>query len=65
MMTVRDLNRHQLNELKESYACQLRQDGISWGELCEAHKIPDDIIFEHYDGVTFVEEDFGYHTEEY
>ena len=46
-MVVQDLSRQQLNELKESYAQQLKQDGISWGELSEAHEIPDEIIFEH------------------
>lgn len=57
-MVVQDLSRPQLNELKESYAQQLKQDDISWGELSEAHEIPDEIIFEHYDGVTFTHDDF-------
>ena len=57
-MVVQDLSRQQLNELKESYAQQLKQDGISWGELSEAHEIPDEIIFEHYNGVTFTPDDF-------
>lgn len=57
-MVVQDLSRQQLNELKESYAQQLKQDDISWGELSESHEIPDEIIFEHYDGVTFTPDDF-------
>ena len=58
-MTVRELNRDQLNELKEAYAIQLKQYGdISYEELINAHKIPDDVIFEHYDGTSFTEDDF-------
>lgn len=57
-MGVQDLNRQQLNELKESYAVQLKQDGISWGELSEAYEIPDEIIFEYYDGIVFTPDDF-------
>lgn len=64
-MTVRELNREQLDELKQTYACQLRDCGedeevigISYEELIDATFIPDDVIFHHYDGITFVEEDF-------
>lgn len=57
-MVVQDLNRQQIDELKESYAVQLKQDGISWEELSEAYEIPDEIIFEYYDGIVFTLDDF-------
>ena len=64
-MTVRDLNREQLDELKQAYACQLMDCGedeevmgIGYEELVDASFIPDDIIFNHYDGVWFTAEDF-------
>ena len=58
-MTVRELNRDQLNELKEAYAIQLKQYGdISYEELINAHDTPDDVIFEYYDGTIFTEDDF-------
>ena len=56
--TVRDLSRDELNELKEAYDTQLKNDGISYGELAESHEIPDDIIFNHYEGVIFTKNDF-------
>jgi hypothetical protein len=55
---VTDLTRDELNELKAAYAEQLNDDGISWGELCESREIPDDIIFEHFGDIGFVEDDF-------
>lgn len=64
-MTVRELNREQLDELKQTYACQLRDCGedeevigISYQELVDALRIPDEVIFEHYDDIWFVEDDF-------
>ena len=61
MKTVYDLNRDQLDELKQTYAFQLAEtdgDALSYGELADASNIPDDIIFEHYDGVSFTDDDF-------
>ena len=59
MKTVRDLTREQLNELKQSYKIQLEQDGdFSYEELVNATNIPDDVIFEHYEGITFTDDDF-------
>lgn len=64
-MTVRDLNREQLNELKQAYATQLADCGedkevlgISYKELADAAEIPDEVIFNHYDGINFTEDDF-------
>lgn len=61
MKTVYDLNRDQLDELKATYACQLAEiddDVLSYGEIVNAINIPDDVIFEHYDGISFVDDDF-------
>ena len=64
-MTVRELNQEQLKELKQAYVCQLEDCGedfkvlgISYQELVDASFIPDDVIFNHYDGITFTEDDF-------
>ena len=59
-MTVRELSRDQLNELKQVYAAQLTETGeeISYGELVETTEIPDDVIFNHYDGILFTDDDF-------
>ena len=59
-MTVRELSRDQLNELKQAYAARLAETGeeISYGELVEAIEIPDDVIFNHYDGILFTDDDF-------
>lgn len=60
-MTVKELNREQLNELKQNYATQLAEykgDEISYGELVESENIPDEVIFNHYDGISFTSEDF-------
>ena len=59
-MTVRELSRDQLNELKQAYAAQLveTEEEISYGELVEATEITDDVIFNHYDGILFTDDDF-------
>ena len=63
-MYVEELNREQINQLKEAYATDLCNSGdydvlgISYGELFDSHKIPDDFIFEHYAGISFSEDDF-------
>lgn len=64
-MTVKDLSREQLNELKQAYATQLSDCGeneevlgISYEELVDSTEIPDEVIFNHYGGVIFTEYDF-------
>lgn len=63
-MTVRELNKKQLNELKQNYATQLVEcgkdevSGISYDELIESENISDEVIFNHYDGINFTSEDF-------
>lgn len=54
---VRELNKDELDELRWSYYWELvdtgEDEGIEW-----ADDIPDAVLFEHYDGICFVEEDF-------
>ena len=71
-MTVTELTRDQLIQLKQNYMIELADSGEfaevmgvdydapSWGELAWADDIiPDYVIFEHYSGTYFVEDDFG------
>lgn len=61
-MTVRKLNRDQLTELKqrmvsdEIYESEGRTP--SYGELADAEGIPDEKVFEKYEGIDFVPDDF-------
>ena len=64
-MLITELNREQLDELKQTYTTQLHEYGkdeevlgISYQELTDATEIPDDVIFNHYEGMTFTEDDF-------
>ena len=58
-MMVRQLSREQLNELKETYMFETVCSGPSYSDLAEACNIPDELIFEHYDGYDFVNDDFS------
>lgn len=66
-MTVRELNREQLDELKNNLFWNL--DGEQYGDLTEEEKefilnaihpneIPDELVLKNYDGIYFVEDDF-------
>ena len=55
---VQDSSRDELNELKSSFFYQDETQDINEGTFSTPEDIPDKIIFEHYDGVCFVEEDF-------
>lgn len=61
-MTVRQLNSDQLTELKqrmiddEIYEKEGR--GASYSELAEAESIPDEKVFEKYEGTEFSNDDF-------
>lgn len=70
-MTVHELNRDQLIQLKQNYLCQLADEGCyaevrgvdydcpSYGDLMLADEIvPDEFIFAEYNMTNFVEEDF-------
>ena len=71
-MDVRDLNREQLTRLKCHYMAELVNEGTfaevvgrdydepSYYDMAYADEIvPDDVIFDHYEGCDFVEEDFS------
>ena len=61
-MTVMELNYAQLTELKQRMVddeiSETEGRSASYGELANAESIPDEKVFERYDGVEFVEEDF-------
>ena len=59
MKTVKELTREELNELKASYLTKLKEDEFQiYQDYVNAENIPDEIIFEEYEGITFVKEDF-------
>lgn len=58
MKIVQDLTQEQLDELKESYFWQDETQDILQGAYTSPEQIPNDIIFEHYDGICFVDDDF-------
>lgn len=58
-MTVYDLSRAQLIQLKAAYYDQQHPEGVSYGELAAVDDlVSDDTILAEYAGVDFVEEDF-------
>jgi len=70
-MTLQELSKDQLHELKENYLMRLADEGTfaevmrtdydepSYGDLANADEIvPDDVIEREYEGVCFVEDDF-------
>lgn len=70
-MTVYELNRPKLILLKESYYSELVNEGTfsevtgkeydepSWADLANIDsEVPDEVIFNRYDGVTFSDDDF-------
>ena len=57
-MSVKDLTREQLIELKQRYYTE-RNENVSYGELADIDNlVSDNEIFEKYGHITFVEEDF-------
>lgn len=58
MRTVYDLTPEELNELKESFFWQDETQDILEGAYTSPEEIPDEIIFEHYSGLCFVDDDF-------
>lgn len=59
-MNVRELTQEQLDQLKYDYYYQLHEtdDDILGDNILYPCDIPNDVIFEYYDGIYFVEEDF-------
>lgn len=57
-MSVYELSKNQLIELKQNYLCEV-QENVSYGELCDADDIiSDEEIFNEYGNVEFSEDDF-------
>ena len=54
---VFDLTKDELEELRDSYYWQLVDTGEDEG-IDGPEYIPDDVLFDHYAGISFVEEDF-------
>ena len=58
---VQDLTREELDELKQSYICVMKEgsdEPAYWDDLAEAPEyISDETLFEYYDGMTLTEED--------
>lgn len=62
-MTVRELDRDQLAELKQRMAddeiYEIEGRSASYGELAEAaERISDEAVFEEYEGTEFAPDDF-------
>lgn len=61
-MTVHELNREQLDQLKMEFVADMANvhgEDISYGELLDAPAtVSDEQIYKHYDGYIFSEEDF-------
>ena len=59
-MSVYELSKNQLIELKQNYLCEV-QKNVSYGELCDADNIiSDEEIFQTYSCTDFSSEDFMY-----
>lgn len=57
-MTVHELTRDQLNELKQHYICD-ESYHVSMNDIANADiLISDEEIFDEYDGIEFTEDDF-------
>lgn len=57
-MTVKELNRDQIVQLKQDYLVEIRGD-VSYGELADADELVTDAqVFDRYSGVDFVPDDF-------
>lgn len=58
-MKVKELNRQELIELKQNYYCNELGNSASYGELADIDNIvTDEEIFNFYDYVDFVKDDF-------
>lgn len=58
-MTVKELDRAQLLQLKANYYEEHHPEGVSYGELADIDNlVGDEEIVGAYDGVDFVEDDF-------
>ena len=61
-MNVYELSQHQLNQLKQMYVFEkasVNNDSLSWGEIIDAIDIQNEVIFNHFKGINFSENDFN------
>lgn len=56
-MDVHELNREQLDELRWSFYWEL-QNTDDADYFPDPDSIPDDVLFDHYAGISFVNDDF-------
>ena len=57
-MTVKELTRDQLNELKSAFFWQEETMHLVPANCWDETDIPDELIFEHYANICFVDDDF-------
>ncbi len=58
-MTVKELNRDQLVQLKQDYLTK-KDESVSYGELADANDLVDDeTIFDEYGNTVFSSDDFS------
>ena len=61
-MTLNELNKNQILQLKQSYLCNVKYEdqGVSWGMLANADSIVSNKELEqYYGGIEFSENDFS------
>lgn len=62
-MSVYELNREQLIELKQNYICEqneLKGEPTYWSDMAEADDlVTDEEIYENYGGYSFTADDFA------
>ena len=63
-MTVHELSQRELDELKVAYFYSEDVDDEILGEITSWDEIPNDVIFNHYEGIWFVKDDFFCNIEE-
>lgn len=56
-MNVRELNRQQLDELKRYYVRETLENP-TWQKIVDSIEISDEVIYNHYEGIDFVNDDF-------
>lgn len=56
--SVYDLKQEELDELKSSYFDNPDSEEVLGDKITCPQDIPDNLIFEHYSGVSFTDEDF-------
>ena len=64
-MTVKELNQDQLTELKQNYFYNQLTEDERADIYCCYWEIPNEIIFDFYDGIEFVKDDFFCSIDEY